>query len=84
MNNSIVARGVEIQSSWYTLDLIVFFGTTVADVAGEVVETGAEVKNLKAGDKVVAMLSIFVSVIFLVAIAFELICMIIYYLQSTQ
>lgn len=33
--------------------------TPLSDVAGEVVETGAEVKNLKAGDKVVAMLSIF-------------------------
>ena len=47
----------------FTLVLIVFCGTTVSDVAGEVVETGPEVKNLKAGDKVVAMLSIFVSVI---------------------
>ncbi|KAL1830367.1 hypothetical protein ACET3Z_000018 [Daucus carota] len=31
----------------------------LTDVAGEVVETGAGVKNFKAGDKVVAMLSIF-------------------------
>ncbi|XP_074345921.1 chloroplast envelope quinone oxidoreductase homolog isoform X2 [Apium graveolens] len=31
----------------------------LTDVAGEVVETGAGVKNLKAGDKVVAMLSVF-------------------------
>ncbi|KAL1834919.1 hypothetical protein ACET3Z_004570 [Daucus carota] len=31
----------------------------LSDVAGEVVETGPEVKNLKAGEKVVAMLSIF-------------------------
>lgn len=38
----------------------------MTDVAGEVVETGAGVKNFKAGDKVVAMLSIFVSVMSLV------------------
>lgn len=69
-------------SSWYNLDLIVSFGRTVADVAGEVIETGAEVKNLKAGDKVVAMLSIFVSVIFLIGFAFELICLRIYYLHN--
>lgn len=75
-------RGVENRPSWYTLDLIVSVGTTVADVAGEVIETGAEVRNLKAGDKVVAMLSIFVSVIFLIAFAFELICLIIYYLHN--
>lgn len=35
------------------------------------VETGAGVKNLKAGDKVVAMLSIFVSVVFFIAFPIE-------------
>ena len=34
---------------------------TGTDIAGEVVEVGSGVKNFKAGDKVVAMLSHFVS-----------------------
>ena len=36
---------------------------TGTDIAGEVVEVGSGVKNFKAGDKVVAMLSHFVSFI---------------------
>lgn len=35
----------------------IFFVGTGTDVAGEVVEVGSEVKNFKAGDKVVAMLN---------------------------
>ena len=44
---------------WF-FSLMVRAGT---DVAGEVVEVGSGVKNFKAGDKVVAMLSRFVSFI---------------------
>ena len=40
----------------YYLLKIVFFETGT-DVAGEVVQVGSGVKNVKAGDKVVAMLS---------------------------
>lgn len=40
--------------------LNLFFVWTASDVAGEVVEVGFEVKNFKAGDKVVALLNAFV------------------------
>jgi len=37
---------------------------TATDIAGEVVEVGSGVNNFKAGDKVVAILSHIVSIIF--------------------
>lgn len=41
--------------------MISLFLGTGTDVAGEVVRVGSDVKNFKAGDKVLAILSVFVS-----------------------
>ena len=49
-------------------------GGIATDVAGEVVEVGPEVKNLKAGDKVVAFLNPLVSITIVLLLSSKCFC----------
>lgn len=70
IHNVMFLRSIESVSC--TPKCLLLFSWTVSDIAGEVVEVGPEVKNFKAGDKVVAMLSTFVRIILLLFFFFAL------------